>query len=107
MLLLFSQLINPNIEQSLKTSRRKIRQCCVLSELVRPGRSIRCVGSFREAGLEFQSLSELLGETREFIRTGESAKYNEDLLPILQISILNDIGQIVGDDGLEQSEIRR
>jgi hypothetical protein len=51
--------------------------------------------------LEFESLSQLLGETRKFLRTGKRAEDYKDLLPVLKIGILNDIREIVGNNGLE------
>jgi hypothetical protein len=59
---------------------------------MRPRRSIRSVRSLREGELELESLSELLGQAGKFFRAGKGAKHHEDLLPISQIGILNDIG---------------
>ena len=53
-----------------------------------------------------ESLSELFGEIGEVRVLGKSAKYHEDDFPLGEIGILNNIGHILSDDRLENTEER-
>lgn len=48
--------------------------------------------------MELQTLPELFRKAGELVRSGKRAKDDKDLLPLLQVGILDDVTQIVGDN---------
>lgn len=90
-LLFLSQLFDPNIDQSLQFS-----SCQVCERSIFPGSERLCtsvvdIRGFQQMGLEFQTFSKLFRKTSELVRSSERAKDDEDLLPLLQFSILYNV----------------
>ena len=48
--------------------------------------------------LELQALSKLFRKAGELVGGSKGAQNNEYLLPLLEVSILDDVAQVVGDD---------
>lgn len=66
-LLLFHQLLDPDVQKPLQPPGREIRERRVLSELTRSDGRIGRVRGLRQAELELETLPELLGEPRELL----------------------------------------
>lgn len=47
----------------------------------------------------------MFGESVELVRLREGAENDEDLLPFREVGVLDDVGEVVGDDGLEESKV--
>ena len=105
-LLLFRELFDPDVDEALQAPSSEVRKRRVAAELCSLRRSIGSARGLDDVGLELEALSELLRETRKLLLAGECAENNKDLLPLLQVGVLNDVVEIVGDNGLEETEVR-
>jgi hypothetical protein len=47
----------------------------------------------------------LLGKTGKLVLRGVCAKNDEDLLPVLQVGVLNHISQIISGNGLIEAKV--
>jgi hypothetical protein len=48
--------------------------------------------------LVLQPLTKLICEIVEIARLGKGAKHHEDDLPLAQVGVLHDVGEVFGDD---------
>ena len=104
-LFILRQLFDPDVYQSLQFTRSQVGECGVLPEFECFGRSTADIRSFQQVRLEFQTFAKLLCKARKLIGGSERAQDDKDFLPLLKISVLDNVAQVVSDDRLEQSKI--
>jgi len=99
-LLFLGELVGPDIQESLQPSCGEVRQSRRLPKLEGVIIVLRSVRAHHTA-LELQSTAELLCKVGEFLLACKGAQYHKYLLPFLEISILNNVREVVGDNTLE------
>lgn len=103
--LLLCQLLDPDVHQTLETASSEVGQRGVAAEVGSLRLGVVCTGGLHDVRLELQALAQLLGKPRELLLVRERAEHNENLLPLLQISVLDDVVEVVGHDGLEEAQV--
>lgn len=103
---LFLHLLNPDVHNLLQLARSEVAQRRVPSVLLREYLRVLRIRSFDDLALELEALSKLLREARKLVHLRKGAEDNKDLLPFSEISVLDDVVEVVGDDGLVEPEIR-
>jgi hypothetical protein len=95
---ILSQLFDPDVDQSLQFSGSQVGERGVLPEFECLVRSIIDTRGFQQVRLELQTFSKLLRKAGELVGGSERAQDDKDLLPLLEVSVLDDVAQVVSDD---------
>ena len=104
-LLILRHLLDPDVDQSLQFTPSQVCERGVLPELECLGGGIADIRSFQQVRPELQAFTKLLGKAGELVGGSERTQNDKDLLPLLEVSILDDVAQVVSDDRLEQSKV--
>jgi hypothetical protein len=99
-LLLFHQVIRPDIDQSLQPGRSQVSQRRILPERIRALFSLWVVRLLRNAELLLQPTAQLFRKSSKLFLGCKRAYNHEDFAPFLEVSVLHDIAEIAGNDGL-------
>jgi hypothetical protein len=98
---LLRHFLDPNIYNLLQAACSQICKRCVLPQFIGAG----SLGGLGHVRMEFETLAELFRETCKLVVFRESAQNYENLLPILEVGVLNDVIEIFRHDRLEEAQI--